>query len=105
MKYFFLTEGWSYKRIWGNNGIWEEAVWRRKPHITLLNIAIVENNEILWLHEVEDAILMVEVIPVTEKAKETAPFAQVMLKRLIDCEQVIQTLSNAPKIINHLSQN
>ncbi len=103
MKYFFLTEGWTHKRIWGNSGIWSEIVWRRKPYIKALNIAIVENNETLWLHEVEDAVLMVEVIPVTETARQKSSFGQVVLKRLINSEQVIQTLTKAQQIINHSS--
>ncbi len=100
MKYFFLTEGWSYQRVWGDTGIWNENVWRRKPHIKALNLAIVENDEALWLHEVEDAVLMVEVIPVTENARKKSNFSQVVLKRLINCEQVIQTLTKAHQIIN-----
>ena len=101
MKYFFLTEGWSYQRIWGKSGIWNEMVWRRTPHIKALNIAIVDNNETLWLHEVEDAVLMVEVIPRTETARQKSNIGQVVLKRLMNSEQVIQTLTQAQTIINH----
>jgi hypothetical protein len=103
MKYFFLTEGWGHQRIWSNSGIWNEIVWRRKPYIKALNIGIVENDEILWLHEVEDAVLMVEVIPLTEMAQQKSSFKQVVLKRLINCEQVIQTLTKACKIINYFN--
>lgn len=100
MKYFFLTEGWSHQRVWGNSGIWNEIVWRRQPHIKALNLAIVESEEVLWLHEVEDAVLMLEVIPVTETATKKSSVGQVVLKRLMNCEQVIQTLTKAHKIIN-----
>ncbi len=101
MKYFFLTEGWHYQRIWGKNGIWDETVWRRKPSIKSLNLGIIQNNETLWLHEVEDEVLMVEVIPVSDIAKQKSNFGQVVLKRLINCQQVLQTLSKAQNIINN----
>ncbi|NCO76260.1 MAG: hypothetical protein GW856_13665, partial [Cyanobacteria bacterium] len=57
-----------------------------------------ENNQVLWLHEVEDTIIMVEVIPIDENAKLSSTIGQVMLKRLIDTEQVIQSLLKAQQI-------
>jgi len=98
MKYFFLADGWTYNRIWERGGIWNENAWRRKPNIQCLPLGMIENNQVLWLHEVEDTIIMVEVIPIYENAKLSSTIGQVMLKRLIDTEQVIQSLLKAQQI-------
>ena len=99
MKYFFLTEGWTYQRVWERGGVWNEVVWRRKPHIQLLPLAMVENNQNLWLYEVEEAVIMIEVIPDSDTAKEDSNnIGQVVLKRLMDSRQVIYTLLKAQKI-------
>jgi len=98
MKYFFLTEGWKHNRIWQRGGLWDTTTWRRPPHIKTLTIGIIENNEVLWLHEVEEAVLMIEVVPFTEVAKKSN-ISQVVLKRLIDSTQVIDTLVNAENIV------
>lgn len=101
MKYFFLSEGWTYERVWEFGGLWNVAVWQRKPHIQRLDLGIAEKNEVLWLYEVEDAVLMVEVIP-TDKSLQTQPFNQVVLRRLISAEQVLSHLQSAQDIIrNH----
>ena len=99
MKYFFLAEGWSSNRVWERGGIWNEFVWRRKPHIRPLPLGIVENNQTLWLHEVEPAVIMVEVIPTTSTAIVDSNIGQVVLKRLMDSEQVINTLLHAQEVI------
>ena len=93
VKYFFLSEGWTFERIWEFGGLWNENVWRRKPQIERLNIGIVDQGENLWLYQVEDAVLMVEVKPTQ---KDDAPtIGQVVLKRLISAEQVIERLTTA----------
>lgn len=102
MKYFFLSAGWTYNRIWERSGIWNEVVWRRKPHIQPLPLGIVENNQTLWLYEVEDIVMMVEVIPLSENAKLDQNIGQVVLKRLIDSRQVLDTLIKAQKVVKPL---
>ena len=63
MKYFFLTEGWQIGRVWEFGGLWDDAVWRRSPRINRTNIAMTHKDEKLWLYQVEDPILMLEVSP------------------------------------------
>lgn len=89
MKYFFLSEGWTTGRIWEFGGLWNELAWRRKPLLRRLNLSITEKGEVLWLYQVEEAVLMVEVSP---KAQDTTAFNQVVLKRLITADQVIERL-------------
>ena len=89
MKYFFLSEGWTTGRIWEFGGLWDELAWRRKPILHRLDLSITEKNEILWLYQVEDSVLMVEVKPETE---DTSSIGQVVLKRLMTAEQVIERL-------------
>lgn len=98
MKYFFLSEGWSIGRVWEFGGLWDEISRRQKPHIQRLNLAMVEKGQNLWLHEAEDDVLMVEVFP-TEKAENPGPFGQVVLRRLLTGEQVIQCLQKADGVI------
>ena len=98
MKYFFLAQGWTYNRIWERNGIWNEMMWRRKPHIRRLPLAIVENQQKLWLYEVEPIVMMVEVQPIDSTGNESN-IGQVVLKRLIDSNQVLETLINAQDVI------
>jgi ApbE superfamily uncharacterized protein (UPF0280 family) len=102
VKYFFLSNGWSVGRVWEFGGLWDEVSWRRKPQIQRLNIAIVEQGEPLWLYQVEDAVLMVEVKPPAAVAGGTT-IGQVVLKRLIAAESAIARLSAAAEIVNHLS--
>ncbi len=94
VKYFFLSEGWAVSRVWASDGLWQVAAWRRQPDIQRLNICLTENNELLWLYRVEDAILTVEVKPTTP-ALANDTIGQVVLKRLITAEQVIERLGTA----------
>ncbi|MBF2077412.1 MAG: hypothetical protein IGR76_02540 [Synechococcales cyanobacterium T60_A2020_003] len=94
MKYFFLTEDWTIGRVWGTNGLWDDAAWRRSPEIYRMNICITENSERLWLHRVEDVVLMLEVRPdPVAAANRQTSIGQVMLKRLISAEQVLELLA------------
>lgn len=92
MKYFFLTDGWTVGRVWANDGLWSEIAWRRLPDIERLNLKLITENEKLWLYRVEDIVLTVEVKP--ENPIPNA-IASVVLKRLIDAQQVIERLSAA----------
>lgn len=102
MKYFFLSEGWTTGRIWEFGGLWDEFAWQRKPHIKKMSICIVENGEKLWLFQVEEAILMVEVRPI---AQTTQAIGQVVLKRLITAEQVLEHLCSVDTIANSENLN
>ncbi|MEH2082808.1 MAG: hypothetical protein V7K89_23360 [Nostoc sp.] len=94
MKYFFLSEGWAVARVWASDGLWQITAWRRQPDIQRMNICLVEQNELLWLYRVEEAVLTVEVKPTTPViASQT--IGQVVLKRLMSAEQVIERLSTA----------
>ncbi|NEQ49703.1 MAG: hypothetical protein F6K11_06155 [Leptolyngbya sp. SIO3F4] len=89
MKYFFLSDGWTTGRVWEFGGLWNEIAWQRKPIIQKLGLHIKEAEEKLWLYQVEDDVLMVEVMPQDMTA---TPIGQVVLKRLITAEQVIEKL-------------
>lgn len=91
VKYFFLSEGWTFERVWEFGGLWNENVWRRKPHIERLDLGIVDQGENLWLYQVEEAVIMVEVKPVQKD--DVLTIGQVVLKRLISAEQVIERLT------------
>ena len=105
MKYFFLSDGWTVGRIWEFGGLWDENVWRRKPQIKRLDLSIIEKKEKLWLYEVEEAVLMVEVMPdVNLKAQSASNIGQVVLKRLISAEQAINRLANSEAVIRKLEQ-
>ena len=100
MKYFFLSDGWTVGRVWESAGLWSEVAWRRKPDIEKMNVSILEQGEKLWLYRVEDAVLMVEVRP-TESAElnpNTQAIGQVVLKRLITAEQVLERLSTSSSV-------
>lgn len=99
MKYFFLAEGWTYDRVWEFGGLWNKAIWGRSPEITKLNCAIWQQSEILWLYQVEDAVIMIEVKPESIEIETKSNIGQVVLKRLISAEQVIEILDQAEKII------
>lgn len=94
MKYFFLSDGWIIGRVWELGGIWNESAWRRRPQINQMTLCIWENGERLWLYGVEDAVLMVEVKPGegVEVDPMTQSIGQVVLKRLMTAEQVIERL-------------
>ncbi len=102
VKYFFLSDGWTYSRVWEFGGLWDESTWRRKPEIKRLNCGIVEQGEILWLYQVEDAVLMIEVKPTKEVdlSAQNKNIGQVVLKRLINAEQVIEVLTRS-EIVAH----
>ena len=105
VKYFFLSDGWTVGRIWEFGGLWDENVWRRKPQIKRLDLSIIEKKEKLWLYEVEEAVLMVEVMPdVNLKAQSASNIGQVVLKRLISAEQAINRLANSEAVIRKLEQ-
>jgi len=97
VKYFFLSDGWSVGRVWEFGGLWNENAWRRKPDILQMNLCIFEQGEKLWLYKVEEAVLMVEVKPTGDALTDLAAntIGQVVLKRLISAEDVIERLSTA----------
>ena len=97
MKYFFLSAGWQIGRVWELGGLWNEMAWRRRPDIRQLSLGLMEQGEKLWLYQVEDAVLMVEVKPPEDS--ERSAIAQVILKRLINAEQALQILATAEKIL------
>lgn len=98
MKYFFLSEGWIIARVWEFGGLWNETTWRRKPDIKRLNLGIFESGQKLWLYGVEDAVLMVEVKPTAVTPDSTPTIGQVVLKRLITAEQVIERLNSVESL-------
>lgn len=99
MKYFFLAEGWIIGRVWELGGLWDEMTWRRAPHIQRLNLGIMEAGEVFWLYQIEKAVLMVEVKSSNPQA-EGSTIGQVVIKRLIDAEQVIERLRISETILN-----
>ena len=108
MKYFFLSDGWTVGRIWEFGGLWNESVWRRPPQIGRLDLCIVEKNEKLWLYEVEEAVLMVEVKPEASfvpPSQNASNIGQVVLKRLISAEQAIARLAGSEAIIRNLNES
>jgi hypothetical protein len=95
VKYFFLSEDWTVGRVWASDGLWQVTAWRRQPDIKQINLCLVEQSELLWLYQVEDAVLTVEVKPKTLAVGTTQVIGQVVLKRLMTAEQVIERLANA----------
>ncbi|MBW4651400.1 MAG: hypothetical protein KME06_22320 [Kastovskya adunca ATA6-11-RM4] len=94
MKYFFLADGWTVGRVWEFGGLWNEHSWRRKPEIKRINLCLLEQGEKLWLYQVEEAVLMVEVFPTAPPSAEGAKtIGQVVLKRLITADQAIDRLA------------
>lgn len=89
MKYFFLAENWTTGRVWEFGGLWDERTHKRGPHLSKQPLYIQENGENLWLYQAEEAILMIEVMP-EDQAHPT--IGQVVLKRLLSAEQVIERL-------------
>jgi hypothetical protein len=96
VKYFFLSDGWITGRVWEFGGLWNELGWQRKPHMRRLNLSIQEQGETLWLYQVEETVLMVEVKPENTTSE---PIGQVVLKRLITAEQVIERLCAATEAL------
>jgi hypothetical protein len=97
VKYFFLAEGWTVGRVWETGGLWNERAWRRKAEIQKMNICITGPDETLWLHQVEDAVVMVEVTPIDndQVSKGARAIGQVVLRRLITAEQILEWLSSS----------
>lgn len=89
MKYFFLSDSWTTGRVWEFGGLWNEQARRRKPLLQKQSLCIHENDETLCLYQVEDAVLMVEVMPEQVAASN---IGQVVLKRLLTADQVIERL-------------
>lgn len=100
MKYFFLSDGWIIGRVWELGGLWNEYAWRRRPEITQLDLCILEQGEKLWLYQVEDAVLMLEVKPTDAAATHPTSHSigQVVLKRLMSAEQAIELLAKAETV-------
>jgi hypothetical protein len=100
VKYFFLSDGWIIGRVWELGGLWNEIAWRRKPEIRQTPLYILEQDEKLWLYQVEEAVLMVEVKPgpmLTDDRNQ--PIGQVVLKRLITADQVVEILTQADVVM------
>lgn len=97
MKYFFLSDGWIVGRVWASDGLWSQIAWRRQPDIERMNICLMEQSEKLWLYRVEDAILTVEVkpTPIAQVDPSAKAIGQVVLKRLMSAEQVLERLGVA----------
>ncbi len=104
MKYFFLSEGWTYSRVWEFGGLWDQHSWGRKPEIKRLDCGILQQDEVLWLYAVEDAVLMIEVKPQTN-TQAASIIGQVVLRRLIGAEQVIDMLASSESIFNSSANN
>jgi len=102
VKYFFLSEGWTTGRVWEFGGLWDEFAWQRKPHLQKMTLRIVENDETLWLYQVEEAVLMVEVRPVAQGSRA---IGQVVLKRLMAAEQVLEKLCAAEEVMTARDRN
>ncbi len=101
MKYFFLADGWIVGRVWEFGGLWNTNSWQRQPQIDCLNICILEQEEKLWLYKVEEAVLMVEIKPSHHEANNsTKTIGQVVLRRLITADLVIERLKKATTILN-----
>ncbi|WP_319419533.1 hypothetical protein [Pleurocapsa sp. FMAR1] len=104
MKYFFLSEGWTYDRVWEFGGLWDQYSWGRKPEIKRLDCGILQQDEVLWLYAVEDAVLMIEVKP-QANTQTASIIGQVVLRRLIAAEQVIEMLASSESIFNSSTDN
>ncbi len=102
VKYFFLSDSWTTGRVWEFGGLWNEAAWHRLAHLQQQSLCIQENGETLWLYQVEEAVLMVEVVP---KATAHPIIGQVVLKRLLSAEQVIDRLCQEDTIFHAASNS
>ena len=103
VKYFFLSDGWTYGRVWEFGGLWDQISWGRNPEIKRLDCGVLQQQEILWLYAVEDSVLMVEVEP-EQILHSASNIGQVVLKRLISAEQVVEVLNNAESIFNSVDR-
>jgi hypothetical protein len=100
MKYFFLSDGWVTGRVWEFGGLWNEQARRRGPYVERQALCIQDNGDTLWLYKAEDDILMLEVKPkasTQDVASSAHNIGQVVLKRLLSAEQVIDRLCEEKK--------
>nr|WP_228014708.1 hypothetical protein [Fortiea sp. LEGE XX443] len=74
--------------------MWQITAWRRQPDIQRMNICLVENTELLWLHSTEEAVITIEVKP-TKPEITNHTIGKVVLKRLMSAEQIIERLNMA----------
>lgn len=88
-------------RVWEQGGAWQGRGQRQKHQIRPLNLGIQEAQEVLWLHAVEENVLMVEVIP--GETISDRSLGQVILRRLIDAEAAIARLATAEILIRQAS--
>ncbi|MEM1425647.1 MAG: hypothetical protein AAGF75_03720 [Cyanobacteria bacterium P01_H01_bin.130] len=95
MKYFFLSEGWSIGRVWSTDGLWNDLAWRRSPTIDRMSVSLVEKGEVLWLYRAEEEVVMLEVKPMDTADIPSPAIGQVVLKRLMDANQVIDRLDQS----------
>ena len=105
MKYFFLADGWTTGRVWEFGGLWNRAAWQRSPHLQKQTLCIREGDEVLRLYQAEEAILMVEVMPISDAiaVKDAAAkqqIGQVVLKRLLSAEQAMEKLCQEETIFH-----
>ncbi len=106
MKYFFLADGWTTGRIWEFGGLWNRDAWQRSPHLQQQPLCIREGDEVLRLYQAEDAILMVEVMPIPNASEQATitqaqqQIGQVVLKRLLSADQTIERLCNEETIFH-----
>ena len=108
MKYFFLSEGWAVGQVWTVGGLWSETAWRRAPDIKKMTLCLQDKNEKMWLYQVEDAVLMVEIYPTPEAYQSTSSqnIGNVVLTRLINAEKVLEYLCQTSAICQaNLSQS
>ena len=89
--------------MWEFGGLWDELARRRPPYLQKRSLCIHENGEVLWLYQAEDSILMVEAKP-KDPSKHTS-IGQVVLKRLLSAEQVIERLCEENVFQPHWHQN
>jgi hypothetical protein len=70
-----------------------------------MKLCLVEESEKLWLYRVEDAVLTVEVKPIAtaQVDRTAAAIGQVVLKRLISAEQVLERLGAAEAMCQMIS--
>ena len=84
--------------MWEFGGLWNDIAWNRDPFLEKQSLCIQENGENLWLYKVEDAVLMVEVMP---RAVADPTIGQVVLKRLLTADQVIARLCEEGGFCRH----
>ncbi|MGB3292794.1 MAG: hypothetical protein WBB01_07410 [Phormidesmis sp.] len=93
-----MSDSWTTGRVWEFGGLWNEQARRRPPHLQKQSLCIQENDETLCLYQVEDAVLMVEVKP--EQGADSI-IGQVVLKRLLTADQVIERLCQEDSFYSH----